>query len=98
MDSIQKENNDVLEVTQLTKERVALEFERMGKLQYEYQSGFYRKSVYDLYLTIGNIGYRVATYSVKTRRVILICPEIHIPQASVIEKFIEYVNKKGEKK
>ena len=80
----------------LTKEQIINEFEKVGTIQYDWSKSFTANSSYDLFITIGNCGYRVASYSLKTRRVILICPEIHIPQASVIEKFIEYVNKKEE--
>lgn len=80
----------------LTKELIDIEFLKVGTIQYDWSKSFKSKSSYDLFITIGNCGYRVASYSLKTKRVILNYPEIHIPQASVIEKFIEYVNKKGE--
>ena len=79
-----------------TKEIINKEFEKVGTIQYDWSRSFTSNSSYDLFITIGNCGYRVATYSVKTKRVILICPEIHIPQATVIKKFIDYVNAKGE--
>lgn len=81
----------------LTKELIKKEFEKVGTIQYDWSKSFTSNSSYDLFITIGNCGYRVASYSVKTKRVILICPEIHIPQATVIKKFIDYVNAKGEK-
>ena len=80
----------------ITKELINKEFEKVGTINYDWSKNFKSKSSYDLFITIGNCGYRIASYSLKTKRVILNCPEIHIPQASVIEKFIEYVNKKGE--
>jgi hypothetical protein len=80
----------------LTKEMVVKEFEKVGTIQYDWSRSFTSKSSYDLFLTIGNCGYRVASYSLKTERVTLHCPNIHIPQASVLEKFIEYVKEKGE--
>ena len=80
----------------LTKELINKEFEKIGTIQYDWSRSFTSKSSYDLFITIDACSYRVASYSLKTRRVILICPEIHIPQASVLEKFIEYVKAKGE--
>lgn len=80
----------------LTKELIKKEFEKVGTIHYCWDKSFKSKSSYDLFLTIGNCGYRVASYSLKTERVILHCPNIHIPQASVLEKFIEYVKAKGE--
>ena len=80
----------------LTKELINKEFEKVGTIQYHWNKSLKSNSSYDLFFTIGNCGYRVASYSLKTRRVILICQEIHIPQASVLEKFIEYVKAKGE--
>lgn len=80
----------------LTKEMIIKEFEKVGTIQYDWSKSFKSNSSYDLFITIGNYGYRVASYSLKTKRVILNCPEIHIPQASVIKKFIEYVKGKGE--
>lgn len=80
----------------LTKELINKEFQKVGTIQYDWSKSLKSNSSYDLFLTIGNCGYRVASYSLKTKQVILICPEIHIPQASVLEKFIRYVKAKGE--
>ena len=80
----------------LTKEMVFLEFEKVGTIQYNWSKSFTSKSSYELFITIGNCDYCVASYSLKTERIILRCPKIHIPQASVLEKFIEYVERKGE--
>lgn len=85
------------ENSMLTKELINKEFEKVGTILYEWDKSFTSKSSYNLFITIGTCGYRVASYSLKTKRVILICPEIHIPQATVIKKFIDYVNAKGEK-
>ena len=82
----------------LTKELIKKEFEKAGTIQYDWSKSFTSNSSYDLFITIGNCGYRVASYSLKTKRVILICPEIHIPQSIVIKQFIDYVNAKGENK
>jgi hypothetical protein len=80
----------------LTKETIIKEFEKVGTILYDWSKSFKSNSSYDLFITIDNCGYRVASYSLKTKRVILHCPDIHIPQSSVIEKFIEYVKAKGE--
>lgn len=80
----------------LTKEMIVKEFEKVGTVQYYWSKSFKSNSSYDLFITIGACGYRVASYSLKTKRVILHCPDIHIPQPSVIEKFIDYVKAKGE--
>jgi hypothetical protein len=80
----------------LTKELIKKEFEKVGTIQYEWSKSFTSNSSYDLLITIGNCGYRVASYSLKTKKVILHCPEIHIPQATVVKKFIDYVKAKGE--
>lgn len=76
----------------LTKELI----NKVGTIQYDWNRSPFTKTSFDLFITIGNCGYRVASYSLKTKRVILNCPEIHIPQASVLEKFIEHVKAKGE--
>lgn len=78
----------------LTKEMIVKEFEKVGTVQYDWSKSFKSNSSYDLFITIENCSYRIASYSLKTKRVILHCPEIHIPQASVLEKFIEYVKAK----
>lgn len=78
----------------LTKEMIVLESEKTGSIQYDWSRSFKTNSSYDLFLTIGNCGYRIASYSLKTKRIILYCPEIHIPQSYALEKFIEYVKKK----
>lgn len=82
----------------LTKEIINKEFEKVGTIQYDWSRSFTSNSSYDLFITIDNCGYRVASYSLKTKRVILHYPDIHIPQSSVIEKFIEFVKAKGENK
>jgi hypothetical protein len=79
----------------LTKEMIE-EAKWKGDASYDWGNNYYRRSVYDLYLTIGNVGYRVATYSTKTKRVILICPHIHIPSPIAVEHWISYIEKKGE--
>ena len=80
----------------LTKEMIVKKFEKVGTIQYDWSKSFKSNSSYDLFITIENCDYRIASYSLKTKRVILHCPEIHIPQASVLEKFIQYVKAKGE--
>lgn len=80
----------------LTKEMIIKEFEKVGTITYDWSRSFKSNSSYDLFITIDNCGYRVASYSLKTKRMILICPETHIPQVSVLEKFIAYVKAKGE--
>lgn len=80
----------------LTKELINKEFEKVGTIQYDWGRSFTSKSSFDLFITIGNCGYRVASYSLKTKKVILHCPEIHTPQESIIEQFIKYVKAKGE--
>lgn len=45
---------------------------------------------YSLFITLHeNHGYRIATYSAKTGRITLTCPEWHIPQKKVLEEFLE---------
>lgn len=64
---------------------------------YEWGKNFKNKSVYDLYLTIGNCGYRVATYSLKTKRITLTCPDIHMPQTNALLQWMGYIEKKEMK-
>ena len=72
----------------LTKEMI----DELPQLQYEWNKRVYSKDLYDLYLTVGNILYRVASYNVKQKRIILNIPEIWVPEKEVLEKFIKYVN------
>ena len=77
----------------LTKELIS----RADNICYDWGRNFKNKSVYDLYLTIGNCGYRVASYSLKTKRINLICPTIHIPQTNALVQWLEYIEKKERK-
>ena len=52
------------------------------------------KFIYDLYLTIDNSGYRVATYSLKTKRITLTCPNIYMPPTQGLVQWIGYIEKK----
>ena len=76
----------------LTKEMIE-EAKLKGNASYDWGNNYYRKSVYDLYLTIGSTGYRVASYSTKTKRVILTCPLVHIPRITALENWVNYIEK-----
>ena len=65
-----------------------------GTACYDWGRNFKNKNIYDLYLTIKNCGYRIATYSIKTKRCILTCPEIHIPSEFALRNWIEHINNK----
>lgn len=78
----------------LTKEMIVKEFKKRNTIIYDWSRNFKSDTSYDLFITIDNCGYRVASYSKTTKRIILHCPEIHIPQTSVLEQFIEYVKRK----
>lgn len=77
----------------LTREEVEKAI-RYGDAVYDWSRNFKNKNVYELYLTIGNCGYRMATYSLKTKRIILTCPLIHIPSNVALENWIGYVEEK----
>ena len=77
----------------LTKEMIE-EAKKNKNIYYDWGKNYKNKSVYDLYLTIGNCGYRVATYSTKTKRIILTCPQIHIPSNFALEDWNRYIEKK----
>lgn len=78
----------------LTKELIKSAINGEETIQYDWNRSFTSKTSYDLFLTIGNCGYRVASYSIKTKRLIIHFPCIHIPSSYALEQFIEYVNKK----
>ena len=72
----------------LTKEMI----DELSQLQYNWSKRIYSKDLYDLFLTVRNIEYRVASYNVKQKRIILNMPEIWVPEKEVLEKFVKYVN------
>lgn len=72
----------------LTKEMI----DELPLLQYNWSKRIYSKDLYDLFLTVRNIEYRVASYNVKQKRIILNVPEIWVPEKEVLEKFVKYVN------
>lgn len=79
----------------LTKEMI----DELPQLQYEWSKRTYSKDLYDLFLTVRNILYRVASYNVKQKRIILNVPEIWVPEKETLEKFVKYVNQSiGEHK
>lgn len=77
----------------LTKEMIE-EAKKNGTASYDWGKNYKNKSVYDLYLTIGNCGYRIATYSTKTKRIILTCPQIHIPSNFALENWVGHIERK----
>lgn len=74
--------------SELTKEMI----DELPQLQYDWSKRVYSKDLYDLFLTIGNKGYRAASYNVTQKRIILNIPDIWIPEKEVLEKFVKYVN------
>ena len=82
----------------LTKEMIDEYLKENNTLNYDWNKSVGSDSSFDLFLTIGAVGYRVASYSLKTKRVILHCPEVHIPQCSTLNLFIGYVNNKYGRK
>ena len=71
--------------------------QQQNTIQYDWSKSFTSKFSYDLFISIGNCGYRIASYSIKTKRIIIHNPDIHIPQTQVLERFVELVNKKEMK-
>lgn len=66
------------------------EYINKGKYNYNFsQRSLEKKSSFDLYLTIENVGYRIATYSKKTQKVILTCPKWHIPNSEILNNFVD---------
>lgn len=72
----------------LTREMI----DKLPQLQYNWGKRIYSKNLYDLFLTVGNKGYRVASYNIKQKRIILNVPEIWMPEKEILEKFVKYVN------
>ncbi len=79
----------------ITKEQLENEI-RNGNVHYNWSSrDVENKNNFDLFITLhGNHGYRVATYSKTTKRIILTCPYWHIPNEQTLEKFIELCQNK----
>ena len=57
-----------------------------------------RPHLYYLLGVIGNCAYVIASYSLKTKRLIIKRANEHIPEGSVLEQFVRYVEERGQEK
>ena len=55
-----------------------------------------RKHIYYLLGNNGNCGTIIATYSLKTKRLLIKCANEHIPPTLVLKDFVIYCEVKGE--
>lgn len=55
-----------------------------------------RKHIYYLLGNNGNCATIIATYSLKTKRLIIKCANEHIPATHILNQFVEYSESKGE--
>lgn len=55
-----------------------------------------RKHIYYLMgIYNGNCACVIATYSLKTKRLLIKCANEHIPESNILKQFIEYTENKG---
>ena len=52
--------------------------------------------LYYLLGVIGNCAYVIASYSLKTKRLIIKGANEHIPESGVLEQFVRYVEERGQ--
>lgn len=55
-----------------------------------------RKHIYYLLGNQGNCGTIIATYSLKTKRLLIKCANEHIPEKYILMQFVKYCEDKGE--
>ena len=55
-----------------------------------------RPHLYYLFSRIGNCLYVIASYSLKTKRLIIKGANEHIPEGSVLKEFVRYVEEKRQ--
>lgn len=60
-----------------------------GRFKYDWGRSFSSENNFDLYITLfGNQGYRIATYYIKTEKIMLTCPNWYLPPDYIIREFI----------
>lgn len=57
-----------------------------------------RPYLYYLFGRVGNCLYVIASYSLKTKRLIIKGANEHIPESRVLEQFVRYAEEKGQEK
>ena len=57
-----------------------------------------RPYLYYLFGRVGNCLYVIASYSLKTKRLIIKGANEHIPESGVLEQFVRYVEERGQEK
>ena len=57
-----------------------------------------RPHLFYLLGVIGNCAYVIASYSLKTKRLIIKGANEHIPESGVLEQFVRYVEERGQEK
>ena len=57
-----------------------------------------RPHLYYLLGVIGNCEYVIASYSLKTKRLIIKGANEHIPEGGVLKQFVRYVEERGQEK
>ena len=60
-----------------------------GNFSYGVNKRDKKSNIYDLLAMVENVGYRVASYNVKNKRLTIPFMEIHMPRTEVLEQFIE---------
>lgn len=60
-----------------------------GNFSYGVNKRDKKSNIYDLLAMVENVGYRVASYNVKNKRLTIPFTQIHIPRTEVLEQFIE---------
>jgi hypothetical protein len=67
-----------------------------GNFSYGVNKRDKKSNIYDLLAMVENVGYRVASYNVKNKRLTIPFTEIHIPRTEVLEQFIK-ISKNNDK-
>lgn len=69
-----------------------------GNFSYGVNKRDKKSNIYDLLAMVENVGYRVASYNAKNKRLTIPFTEIHIPRTEVLEQFIEIVKNNEKEK
>ena len=67
---------------------------KSGNFKWDWSSRYKNSNCFDLFITINNTGYAVATYYKKSKKLMLIIPEFLIPPYDVLREFMKLCENK----
>ena len=70
-------------------EKDVIKYYKNGEFNWDWSSRYENSNCFDLFITVRNVGYVVATYYKKSKKLTLIVPQYLIPPCNVLREFMK---------